>query len=111
MISLKFAIFKFCVLLISVGMIYGSTQNTCGNLGTASPQLPAECTGVSYKNGTCCYVENSANNVRYCVLLLGTAREEAINNFESAVNIPSISVNCHSEFLALSFFLIIGLLI
>ena len=111
MTSLNIKTFSFFLLFICVAMVYGSTVNTCGNLETASPQLPEECTGVSHKNGTCCYVENSANNIKYCVLLLGTPREEAIDNFKSEINISTISVNCQSEFLTLSIFWILCLLI
>ena len=108
MTSFKVATFTFFVIFMCVMMTNGSSVNTCGNIGSASPQLAEECTGVTYKNGTCCYVKNSVNNVSYCVLLLGTPRTEAINNFESKINITGISVDCHSEFLTLSVFLIIG---
>ena len=107
MAGLKVSLFTLIVLFIYVGLIHTSSVNTCGNLGTASPLLSEECTGVKYQNGTCCFVENSANNVTYCVLLLGTPRSDSLKNFDSEINIPSVSVDCHSEFLTATLFLII----
>jgi hypothetical protein len=107
MSSLKLFLFTLFVLFICIGLIHGNSINTCGNLGTASPLLAEECTGAKYQNGTCCFVENAANNVSYCVLLLGTPRNDAIENFQTEINIPSISVDCHSEFLTASLFLFI----
>lgn len=110
MVSLKVSFITLFVIFISVGVIYASSVNTCGNLGTASPVLAQECTGVKYQNGTCCYVENASKNINYCVLLLGTPKKDAINNFQSEINTPGITVDCHSEFLTYSMlFLILAL--
>lgn len=99
--------FKFLstlVVFFSLCFTYslGDVVNTCGNVGNLEPQLAEECTGVSYKDGTCCFVHNTQNDIKYCVFLLGSLREQSIQNFYNEIDNENIKVDCNSRFISIS---------
>ena len=111
-----FKIVSIIVVIFSACVLYSMEKvvNTCGNIQSdLEPQLAQECTGVTYKNGTCCFVQNMKKDIRYCVLLLGSLKEEAIRNFYNDFNINYVTVNCNSNYLSFSAILIMifGLLL
>jgi len=81
--------------------------NSCGNTDVFPPRIHKECTGVSTKKGKCCYVRDVEQDISYCILLLGTPREEALKRFSEELEGDTIIINCRSEYLTLSMILLL----
>jgi hypothetical protein len=108
MTNSKFLIFLSLVLFsLLVNTSATDVFNTCGNTDVFPPRIHKECTGISIKDGKCCYVRDVEQDISYCVLLYGNPREEALKRFSKELGGDTIIINCHSEYLTISMILLL----
>jgi hypothetical protein len=108
--------YKYLMAFLAVSVLMGfvasqNATNTCSNLGNIQPNNSLACTSVQYSDGSCCYVNNKAKNISYCVYLKGTVHNESLALFKYEFKNETINVECGAKRLFLSVILMFAILV